>query len=86
MLKFDLGQRSQGQRLRSNIQVCKKTCLDYKLWTNGWILMLLANMIDDNRMLMLTHGQGHKVKGQGQICNFVKNIVSTIYHEPMIRY
>ena len=23
-------------------------------------------------MLMLTQGQGHKVKGQGQICNFVK--------------
>ena len=29
-------------------------------------------MISIDKMLMLTQGQGHKVKGQGQICNFVK--------------
>ena len=29
-------------------------------------------MIDINKILKLTQGQGHKVKGQGQICKFVK--------------
>ena len=29
-------------------------------------------MIDINDMLKFTLGQGHKVKGQGQICSFVK--------------
>ena len=37
-------------------------------------------------MLKLTQGQGHKVKGQGHICNFVKKLVLTIYHEPMIAH
>ena len=41
-------------------------------------------MISIDKMLMLTQGQGHKVKGQGQICDFVKKNVLTIYHEPMI--
>ena len=36
--------------------------------------MILANMIDTNEMLKLTLGQGHKVKGQGQICNYVKTL------------
>ena len=31
-------------------------------------------MIDINEMLKLTLGQGHKVKGQGHICDFVKNL------------
>ena len=36
--------------------------------------MILAHMIDINVMLKLTLGQGHKVKGQGQICSFVKTL------------
>ena len=48
--------------------------------------MMLIHMIDIDKMLMLTKGQGHKVKGQGQICDFVKKLVSTIYHEQMNRY
>ena len=31
-------------------------------------------MIDINKMLKLTLGQGHKVKGRGQIFSFVKNL------------
>ena len=42
--------------------------------------------VDINEMLKLTQGQGHKVKGQGQICNFVKKRVWAIYHEPMIAH
>jgi len=34
--------------------------------------MILAHMIDINEMLKLTLGQGHKVKVQGQICDFLK--------------
>ena len=32
-------------------------------------------MISINEMLKLTKGQGHKVKGQGQTCKFVKNFL-----------
>jgi len=35
--------------------------------------MILTHMIDTNKMLKLTIGQGRNVKGQGQICKFVKN-------------
>ena len=45
--------------------------------------MILTHMMDVNKMLMLTEGQGHKVKGQGQICDFAKKLVSTIYQEQM---
>ena len=31
-------------------------------------------MIDINKILKSTLGQGHKVKGQGQISSFVKNL------------
>ena len=34
--------------------------------------MILSYMIGIIEMLKLTQGQGHKVKGQGQICNYVK--------------
>ena len=34
-------------------------------------------MISIDEMLNLTQGQGHKVKGQGQIYNFVNKLVST---------
>ena len=48
--------------------------------------MMLMHMISIDKMLMLTQGQGHKVKGQGQICNFVKRRVWPISHEPMIAH
>ena len=34
--------------------------------------MILTPISDINKMLKLTQGQCHKVKDQGQICNFVK--------------
>ena len=43
-------------------------------------------MIDINKMMKLTSGQGHKVKGQDEIFNHVKILVSTIYNEPMIGF
>ena len=33
--------------------------------------MILRHMIDIDETLNLTQGQGHKVKDQGQICNYV---------------
>ena len=36
-------------------------------------------MINIDDMLNLTKGQGHKVKGQGQICNFVKKNLFRLY-------
>ena len=35
-------------------------------------------MISIVEMLKLTKGQGHKVKGQGQTCKFVKNVFGNI--------
>ena len=43
-------------------------------------------MTSIDKKLMLTKGQGHNVKGQGQLCNFVKKRALVIYHEPMIAY
>ena len=44
-------------------------------------------MTSIDKMLMLFKGQGHKVKGQGQLCNFVKKKrASVIYHEPIIAH
>ena len=43
-------------------------------------------MIDIDKMMKLTSGQGHKVKGQDEICNYVKIFLSTIYNEPMIGF
>ena len=37
--------------------------------------MILTHMNDVNKMLKLTLGQGHKVKGQGQLCSFVKTLL-----------
>ena len=39
-----------------------------------WILIILTHMIDIDETLKLTQGQGHKVKGQGQICDVVKHL------------
>ena len=40
--------------------------------------MMLIHMISINEMLKLIKGQGHKVKGQGQTCKFVKNLYGYI--------
>ena len=36
--------------------------------------MILTKMIDIHKNFQLTKGQGHKVKGQGQINTYVKNL------------
>ena len=47
----------------------------YKSWTDGLILMILTYIIGIDETLKFTQSQGHKVKGQSQICNYVKNIL-----------
>ena len=37
--------------------------------------MILTHNIDIFEPLKLKQGQGYKVKGQSQICNYVKNIL-----------
>ena len=37
--------------------------------------MIITYFIDIDETLKFTQGQGHKVKGQSQICNYVKNIL-----------
>ena len=37
--------------------------------------MILTHMIDTNENIKLTQGQGHRVKGQGQIKSYVKTLV-----------
>ena len=50
-----------------------------------WILMILTHMIDIDETLKWTQGQGHKVKGQGQICNNVKKLVKLIRNQRIDR-
>ena len=38
--------------------------------------MILGHMVNIDETLKLTRGQGHKVKGQGHICNYV-NLLSS---------
>ena len=56
------------------VSVCHPlTCFANKSRMNEWILIILTHMIDIDETLKLTQGQGDKVKGQGQLCNNVKN-------------
>ena len=53
-----------------------------------YILMILTYTTDIGKMSELTLGQGHKFKGQGQICAYLKNgkkyLKSTDWHMLMI--
>ena len=40
------------------------------------MLLLLTHMINTDEKFELTKGQGHKFKVQGQICNYVKNLLN----------
>ena len=42
-------------------------------------------MIDIDKTFKLTQGQGHRVKGQGQIKSFVKKIESSIKHKRKVQ-
>ena len=48
--------------------------------------MILTHIIDIDETLKLTKGQGHKVKGQGQICNYRKKMVLAITHERVVGF
>ena len=37
------------------------------------MLMILTHIVNIGEIFKLTLGQGHKAKGQGQICAYVKN-------------
>ena len=47
--------------------------------------MILTYKIDSYEKKDLTEGQGHKVGGQGKICN-LKKIASAINHERVIGF
>ena len=67
------------------MKFCKKYRFDFLSWGNDQILMILIHLVCINKVLKLTKGQGHKVKGQGHICKCVE-IESSIYHQPIIGY
>ena len=63
------------------LYVCLSVCIcvcphqvffAHKSWTDGWIMMILASIIDMDETLKLIQDQGHKVKGQGHIAIYVK--------------
>ena len=39
-------------------------------------MIVLWHLINIIELLKLTQGKGHKVKGQGQICNYVKTTIN----------
>ena len=49
-----------------------------------WIVVKLMHRFNIDATLKLTKGQGHKVKGQGQICNYLKKTVLAINQERKI--
>ena len=57
------------------MQLCEKNCLGYKSGTDHWIFIKLKDMIYVNARLKMAQGQGHKDKGQGRICNYVKIVL-----------
>ena len=60
MLKFTL---VQGHRVKGQGQICEYAKKLYLLYTmNQWFDIDDAHMIDINKMMKLTSGQGHKVK------------------------
>ena len=54
--------------------LCKNNGFGYKSQTNDWIVVKLMHRVDIDATLKMTQGQGHKVKGQGRICNCVKKL------------
>ena len=66
--------RSQGQRSGSNTSLCKNNDLGFKSRTNDWIVVKLMHRVDIDTTLNVKKGQGHKVKGQGQIYSYMKKL------------
>ena len=69
--------------LSVHVCVCPSVCpfvhqhqviFAYKSQTDDWIFMIFTYKIDINETKKLTQGQGHKVKGQGQICSYTKKL------------
>ena len=61
-----------------------KNCLGYKSGTDDCIFIKLIHSIHIHATLKVKLGQGHKVKGQGQICRYVRITVLAINHKQMI--
>ena len=49
------------------------------------MLVILTHIANIRKMLELTKGQGHKVKGQVQICLFAKKLEKLIKNQQMDR-
>ena len=52
--------------------LCKNNDLSYNSRTNEWIKVKLMHRVDIDAILMVIKSQGHKVKGQGQKCSYMK--------------
>ena len=63
-------------KVKVTYAIMQDSCFGYNSWTYEWILMILGHMVYIDETLKLTQGQGHKVKGQGHICNYVKLLLS----------
>ena len=61
----------------------QNSCFGYNSRTDECILMILRHMLDIDETYKLTQGQGHKVKDQGHICNYV-NYCLAINHERVV--
>ena len=49
---------------------------------DDWIFIKLIHKVHINNSLIVIQGQGHKVKGQGQMYNYIENFyfISLAYH------
>ena len=71
-------------KVKVKFAIIWKNCLGYKSGTDDCIFIKLILRIHIHATLKVTKGQGHKVKGQGQICRHVKITVWAINHERLI--
>ena len=60
--------------------LCKNYDLGYTSRINDWIEVKLMHRVDIDATLKVTKGQGHKVKGQGQIYSYMEKTVWAIHH------
>ena len=49
-------------------------------------MIILTYIMNIDKMTKFTEGQDHKVKGQGQICNYAKKLVKVIEKQRIDRY
>ena len=68
--------RIQGHKVNVRVKhgILRKQIFAFNSWTDICISMKITCMIDIDKNITLTQGQGHKIKGEGQTCSYAKHV------------